>query len=163
MGINSSGGRSPKPTHLKIIEGEKNKNRINKNEPKPRPVAPNCPKHLDKVARAEWNRMAPLLEKLGILTEIDGTAFAAYCQLYSRWIAIEKELRNSKLLMLKHTIDGAGNEHIEAKANPLEVMARQTLQQIRSYCMEFGMTPSSRSRMTIVGKEEDDEFEGLLT
>ena len=98
-------GRKPIPTKLKLHRGEKNKDRINTNEPDPGPGSPECPHHLDGVAQEEWKRAAPILEKMGILTKIDRTIFAGYCQLYSRWIAIEKELKESKLLMLMRGID----------------------------------------------------------
>lgn len=145
-------GRKRLPTALHIINGNPSKldlkDRLAK-EPKPQKTAPECPDHLDGVARKEWNRMAPILERLGLLTEIDGAAFAAYCQLYSRWVRIEKNLYKKKL-----TVDD--------KQHPLLVASRQTLQLMRSYCTEFGLTPSARGRMITPGEEEDDDFGNIL-
>lgn len=125
------------------------------NEPDPGPGTPECPQHLDEVARGEWNRAAPILNRMGVLTEIDRTIFAGYCQLYSRWVTIEGELAKSNLLIIKHTVDGAGIEHEEPKQNPLVIMARQTLHEIRSFCSEFGMTATSRGRISVAGKPKD--------
>lgn len=119
-------------------------------EPKPRKKIPHCPKHLDKWAKAEWKRMAPILLRLGVLTEADGTALAAYCQLYSRWVQLENRIQN------------VGDFMLEDKQHPLIVASRQTLQLLRSFCTEFGMTPSARGRMVAPGEKEDDDFSGIL-
>ncbi len=82
-------GRKPKPTNLKILHGNPGKRPLNLNEPKPMKVVPTCPPHLMPDAKAEWERMSDKLYSLGLLTEIDGTAFAIYCQTYGRWIEAE--------------------------------------------------------------------------
>ena len=157
------GGRKAKPTALKLLQGNPGKRKINKKEPKPDNSIPFMPEHLDEDAKAEWDRVTPILERIGVLTEIDGSMLAGYCQLYSNWVAIqaEKKAPEFRLLMLKVTVDGAGNEHIEAKQNPLLIMERQTLQMIRAFCSEFGMTPSSRARLQVPGKEEKSPWEEL--
>jgi P27 family predicted phage terminase small subunit len=153
-----------KPTALKLIEGEKNKDRINKNEPKPRPISPMVPSHLDPVARREWKRLAPMFGRLGILTEIDGASFAGYCIAHSTLVRINRALKDCgyKMLAEKHTVDGAGNEHLEVKANPLIVQQRLALMAIRGFCTEFGMSPSSRGKISVPGAGEDGAFENLL-
>jgi P27 family predicted phage terminase small subunit len=46
---------------------------------------------------------------------------------------------------------------------PEVAIAKQSLDQVRAFCSEFGMSPSSRSRMSLPGdKEEDKAFEDLL-
>src|SRR5262249_37411259 len=72
-------GRRPKPTHLKLLQGNPGKRPYNANEPKPAPQVPSPPEHLTEVALKEWNRLAELLGRIGLLTAIDRTAFAAYC------------------------------------------------------------------------------------
>ena len=78
-------GRKPTPTAIKELEGNPGKRKLNENEPKPEKKAPSCPKWLDKEARKEWHRLAKKMEAIGILTEVDMAAFAAYCQSYARW------------------------------------------------------------------------------
>ena len=36
-------------------------------------------------AKKEWERLAELMNQMGVLTEVDMAAFAAYCQSYARW------------------------------------------------------------------------------
>ena len=78
-------GRKPKPTAVKLLEGNPGKRGLNAGEPKPEKKAPRCPAWLEAEAKKEWKRMAKQMERLGILTEIDMAAFAGYCQAYARW------------------------------------------------------------------------------
>lgn len=83
-------GRKPKPTAVKVLEGNPGKRSLNTGEPKPEKKAPRCPAWLEDEAKKEWKRMAKQLEHLGILTEIDMAAFAGYCQAYARWKEAEE-------------------------------------------------------------------------
>ncbi len=84
----------PRPQPSKVIDlkgGRKHTHREgNKNEPTPEAKAPPMPKDLDAVAQTEWKRMAPILERLGVLTEIDHGMFEAMCISYAEWIKYTK-------------------------------------------------------------------------
>ena len=77
-------GRKPKPTALKVLEGNPGGRPLNPNEPKPAKKAPRCPSWLEDEAKKEWKRMGKTLEQMGLLTEMDMAAFAGYCQAYAR-------------------------------------------------------------------------------
>ncbi len=83
-------GRKPKPTRLKLIEGNPGKRPINGREPKPPGSLPSCPAHLSATAKTEWKRLARSLNRIGMLTEIDRAAMAAYCQAYGGPSAIRR-------------------------------------------------------------------------
>ncbi len=184
-------GRKPKPTKLKLLQGNAGHRKIKKNEPKPDNVLPECPPFLDVIAKREWKRFSKVLNDLGLLTEVDGTAFASYCQLYSTLVQIQRDMKIQKkelamvraelkkrgdekslerlsrlpvsaLTVYDYTIDPQGNEHLKQSQNQLIIMARQTFQLIRSFCTEFGMTPSSRGRIQIPEKPKKDEAEDFL-
>ena len=78
-------GRKPKPTALKKLEGNPGKRKMNTKEPVPGKGMPDCPKWLLPEAKEEWKRLCQKLSEMGVLTEIDMAAFAAYCQSYARW------------------------------------------------------------------------------
>ena len=46
-------GRKPKPTALKVLEGNPGKRPLNENEPKPENKAPRCPSWLEQEAKNE--------------------------------------------------------------------------------------------------------------
>ena len=78
-------GRKPKPTALKKLEGNPGKRKMNTKEPVPGKGMPDCPKWLLPEAKEEWKRLCQKLSDMGVLTEVDMAAFAAYCQSYARW------------------------------------------------------------------------------
>lgn len=152
-------GRKPKPSHLKEVEGNPGKRPLNENEPRPRPVAPACPRWLPPEAKKEWKRVAPILKRLGLLTEIDGDALMAYCWAVHRFKHAARMLLPGEDGKYKDIVT-TPNGHYQA--NPYVTMANQALKEMRAFQTEFGMTPSSRSRITLPGLEEDDEMEALL-
>lgn len=142
-------GPAPEPTHLKVIKGNPGKRPLPKNEPKPRPVPPEMPAHLNGPAKKEWQRVVPILDRLGILSEVDGAALAGYCQCYARWAQCEKRLEKKGLTFT--TPSGYVQQRPEVS------MAQKYLQLVKAFCAEFGLTPSSRSRIELPDPDEDDD------
>jgi P27 family predicted phage terminase small subunit len=132
-------GRKPKPTALKVIEGNPGKRRINKEEPRPPADAVKCPTWLLPAAKREWKRMAPAMEQLGILTNADISAFAGYCQAYARW-------REAEEFITQHgSIFKTPSGYVQQV--PQVSIAQQNLKIMQSFCTEFGLTPASRARI----------------
>lgn len=155
------------PTALNALRGNPGKRPGNPNEPRPQAIEPDMPTFLDPIGRREWRRVAPMLLRTGLLTEVDGAALAGYCDCYSTITRLNKALRRAKYRMLadktsfleqKDKDNGRANElmTVEAKINPLLIAKRNTWQVLRFFCQEFGMTPSSRGRMSVQGGEEDE-------
>jgi len=153
----------PKPTQLKALEGNRGKRPLPENEPNPYPMAPDCPEYLDEFSKEAWNRLSPMLEKLGLLTEADGDEFATLCQVIGRLKAIRLEINKPevKILMLTYNVDSYGNEKVSAKINPLFVEERQLQGQLRQFASEFGLTPRGRVGLS-VGKSKGDEGGELI-
>lgn len=145
-------GRPRKPTILKIIQGNPGKRPLPKNEPSPRPpskseLAP--PEVLDLDAKKEWNRIAPELDRMGLLTKLDRTILAAYCDNYSRWIKAAKELKATGL-----TVEGAKGGEI---TSPFIKIVRDAQAACHRFAVEFGFTPASRTRIAAPEKDPGDE------
>src|SRR5579863_218626 len=93
-------GRPPLPTSLKLLRGNPGKRRLNAAEPRPEvPAKPlRLPRHLrellsDDVARAEWRRVAALLQKTRVLAAEDMVCLAIYCLNVSRLAKAEVEIK----------------------------------------------------------------------
>ena len=156
-------GRKPKPTNLKRLEGNPGRRPLNKNEPKPIPIAPECPEWLSNKAKEEWARAAPVLERLGLLTELDRAVFAGYCQNYGKWVEAEKFLKEKGTTYAYPRKDKDGNTiSLYIAPYPQVAIARQCMELIIKLCAEFGMTPSSRGRMSLPGEDTEDPLEKLL-
>src|SRR4028118_160014 len=82
MGTRGPAGQS---TKTKLLNGNPGKRPVTQNVPQPDPTPPECPAWLDEVAQEHWAKLSPELIRLGLLTSIDGDAFAAYCQAYAEF------------------------------------------------------------------------------
>ncbi len=149
-------GRKPKPTAVKVLEGNPGKRSLNTAEPKPEKKAPRCPSWLEDEAKKEWKRMSKQLEQLGILTEIDMAAFAGYCQAYARWKEAEEFITQHGTIV--KTPSGYWQQV------PQVSIAQTYLKIMNKFCEQFGLTPSARSRIVADTSEdkESDEMELLL-
>ena len=130
-------GRKPKPAAVKALTGNPGKRPIPK-EPKVEPGLPSCPSHLSGPARTEWKRLAPELDKLGLLRRIDRAAFAAYCEAYATWVEAKKLIKAHGLIYAREGL---------LKKNPAVDIARDAMVQIRHFAEQFGLTPASRSKV----------------
>ena len=139
-------GRKPKPTALKVLEGNPGHRPLNKKEPMPKGKLPRCPEWLEDDAKKEWK-----------LTEIDRAAFAGYCQAYARWKGAEE-------FITQHG-DMVRTPNGYLQQVPQVSIAQTNLKIMLKFCEQFGLTPSARSRM--IGEEtssdrEVDEMELIL-
>ena len=146
-------GRKPKPTLLKTLEGNPGKRPLNDREPVPPDGIPDCPDFLTDEARAEWFRTAKVLKEMQLLTLADRAALAAYCTAYGRWVEAEKQVQKYG------TIVKSPNKGFPMKS-PYLTVADQALESMRKLMVEFGLTPSSRSRIKVPGnRDATDEFD----
>ncbi len=139
--VSSRAGRKPKPSGIRLLEGNPGKRPINASEPKPEIKIPSCPKFLSTEARAEWKRIVPELKTLGLISEIDRAALAAYCQAWGTFA--DAHIKLKKTGPLYKTPGGC------LVQSPLLGVANTALKHMRAYLVEFGMTPSSRSRLSV--------------
>ncbi|HMR01748.1 MAG TPA: phage terminase small subunit P27 family [Candidatus Competibacter phosphatis] len=150
------GGRPPKPTKLKELAGNPGKRALNKAEPKPAGKRPACPRHIQGEAKKEWNRITKQLLTLGLLTEVDRAALAAYCQCWARWVEAEEEMRRLDFRMITQTDSGY------PVVSPWMGIANTAMKQMLRYLTEFGMTPAARSRVTVATEQDADPYEEFL-
>jgi len=157
--------RAYKPTKLKVLEGNRGRRPLPEKEPVPSPVLPPCPDDLDDDAKSTWGRLAPIVCKLGLLTEPDGDNFAIVCQIRSRLRAIHQYIKkeNPSLVQETQKADPDGGVRVEYKPSPYVVMEKQYYQLFRLAAAEFGLSPRSRVGLS-VGKDSDsDEMADLLS
>ncbi|MCE9635850.1 MAG: phage terminase small subunit P27 family [Planctomycetes bacterium] len=135
------GGRRPKPTALKVLAGNAGHRPLNKGEPRPRPLLPKCPPVLQGEAKAEWRRMGKKLHALGLLSEIDGAALTTYCLTWARLVDAEGKLRQHGAVVI--------SPNGFPVQSPYLAVATKATEQLVRILVEFGMTPSSRSRIQL--------------
>ena len=134
-------GRKPTPTSLKLLQGNPGRRPIRGDEPKPPASQPTCPAHLSPTAKAEWKRLAQSLNAIGLLTQVDRAALAAYCQCYGRWVEAERKLAETPVILKTPAGYVQPSPWLSISTKQLELMAK--------FMAEIGLTPSSRSRLAI--------------
>ena len=134
-------GRKPKPTALKLIEGNPGKRPINGREPKPPASVPTCPAHLSASAKAEWKRLARTLNEIGLLTQIDRSVLAAYCQAYGRWVEAERRLAETPPILKTP----AGYVQI----SPWITISNKQVELMTRLMGELGLSPTARARLSV--------------
>ena len=146
-------GRKPKPVVLRVIHGSAAVERANAELPRPRRVLPRCPSHLTGEAEKCWHRLARELYDAGLLASIDRDALTAYCAAYARWRKAEEMLAKTGEVILTNTrsetsedgtVTNSGGNLVQ---NPWLAVSNRALDQMTKLAQEFGMTPSSRSRV----------------
>ena len=150
-------GPKPKPTNLRLLQGNPGKRPPNKREPKPGNGAIKMPPDLDNLAKKEWQRTAPILKKLGLLTVIDHATFEAYCKTYSQWVRYTAAGAKSPVVKMK------AKTGIEYPAiNPFVTLADKALKHLKGLAAELGLTPSSRSRINADQLEMPDDLDEFM-
>jgi P27 family predicted phage terminase small subunit len=135
-------GPAPKPTAIKRLQGNPGKRALNEREPQLEPGIPACPDHLDATARKEWDRVSKLLVGMKVLTEADYIALGNLCQAYSTLITAQRQLNKSGILYK------ASSGYVQQSPLLGIITAQTTI--VNKLLAEFGLTPSSRTRVAIV-------------
>ncbi len=150
MPAHGKGGRPKKPDEVKKLQGTYRGDRSSNSQPA-FTGTPLLPRWLDGRARLEWQRVAPQLRKLGMLTEADLAMFAAYCQAFGDYVDLTVRLGNMEATVMV-------TEKGYAMARPEVAQRRAAYQQMRECAREFGFTPASRTaiRLQIESEQEPD-------
>lgn len=124
---------------------------------------PAVPPHLSDEAKVEWGRMANELHELGLLTRLDRATLAAYCQAYSDWVDAEGKLRQFGTVikspvrtLVKKKKDGSETTETTGgypMQSPYLAIRNKALELMHKFAVEFGLSPSSRSRVNTDGKK----------
>lgn len=147
-------GPQPKPTLLKLIQGNPGKRPLNMADGvNPEVAIPDPPRHLNKEARKEWKRVSAELYSLGLISRLDRAALTLYCQAWGQ------------LVMLEESLNRKVQQRVDANEDPsralyfvtdkgyegqtvLVQMINTLRSQVSTFLKAFGMDPSSRSRVT---------------
>lgn len=142
--------RPPKPTALKVIEGNRGKRATNKQEPDPTYLIDlDPPEWLHASAAKVWREVAPKLAVAKLLTEVDVQTLAMGC------IALDQYRRaaakaDDNLVKSKIVLDDEGKpveagEHI----NPWTMVQSMAFKQAMAVLQQFGMSPAARTRIAV--------------
>ena len=144
----------PIPTAIKELRGNPGKRALNDAEPEPDKLMklPEPPSYIGEYGAREWNRVGPILIKLGLLTEADMQVFEAYCLNVQLMVDARNEIEEKGML-----VTGARGK----VRNPAIAAFSAASTAVRGFAAEFGLTPSARSRIKLP-TSDDNPLAGLM-
>lgn len=171
-GTSNSGGRNKKANHLHVLTGTFRADRHGDHEtPDPPKGKPEPPSKLSGVALAEWDRMVARLEQTGALSVVDDAAIYQYALIFAETEQVRLDNLETRRLSeaLKKSIKKLdGRELVDAIEQIVKLqflLAKETQQlrqghlAVRQFLIEFGMTPSARSRVKLPPKKNESKVD----
>jgi P27 family predicted phage terminase small subunit len=147
-------GRPPKPTRLKILQGNPGKRPLNRAEPQPELGVPTRPEWLSPEAKREWSRVVPELARLGLIARIDRALIAAYCVAWGNYVEALADIKEHG----KYFVTDRGYEG----PRPSVGIAAKAVEQMLQLSARFGLTPSDRGKLHLPEQKPADPFEAFL-
>ena len=114
------------------------------------PLQKTPPNFLDKVAKAEYKRIYPLLEELDIAS-LDLALITMYCQTYSNYIEASKQLVREKVVETERG----------SKLSPYYTIQRDSITAMNQIAPKLGL--SLDSRMKIVTPKKEDKEKDIMS
>ena len=148
--------RTAQPAALKLVKGRGNGTDSGGRKvdapPAFRRIAPDPPEWLSEEAAAEWERVAPGLQRLDLLKEEDRAALAAYCETWAQFVDATRVLQGRTSLTYVSKTTGNPATH------PAVTIRATASKELRAWATHFGLTPSAEAGL---GKGGDDAEEGV--
>lgn len=142
-------GRKPVPTALKILRGNPGKRAISKREPRPERGVPRMPAHLPERAKSAWKSIGPALDRMGVLTTVDAKALELLCDAYAEYRAA-RDVVGAK----GATYESVSDHGTMWRTRPEVAIASDAWRRIATMLREFGMTPSSRTKVQATSADD---------
>lgn len=137
-------GPKPKPTALRLLEGNPGRRPINPYEPKPAAaVAIEPPTDLPEEGAKIWRALSAELARVGLLTQLDLHALHRYCHFLLEYLDAQKKI-DGKLLVTTKWPDGSVRQVLP---NPFLAVRNQAAKNLNTLEQSLGLTPSARARM----------------
>lgn len=135
------GQRGPKPTprNLRILKGSNRPSRMNEKEPIVEIRAPDPPGHLTDNEADKFREVAAKLAKMRVMSDADVDALAVYAINWCRYLDATSKVREMGLIVQ--------SPKKFPMQNPYLAVSRQSEKTCVSILTEFGLTPSSRTKV----------------
>jgi len=172
-----------KVTSIRKLEGNRGRRPLPDDEPTPEKKMPDKSSAIDTQASRTWKKLAPIMLRLGLLTEVDGDSFSLLCQWQSRLCSFQKEYKQNtgrmnrirkdlrlidetmgKAEIKKETRDKLDElSELHSRQEYLLKEERMYANLYRQYAQEFGLTPKGRVGLSVSTDAGTPEGADLLS
>lgn len=112
-----------------------------------------CPSWLDDTAREEFQRVATELKELDLISNIDVTVLAIYCDAYSNYVQLTQAIQTNGAIQYYTNTKGEENKVVSA-----EVMAQNKyIDTIMKCSSKMGLSISDRLKLVIPDNDTGKE------
>lgn len=108
------------------------------------PGLPPCPDHLQGAAREAWERFSQELSECGIGSQVDGAALELLCEAYAAHVEAAAKVAKLGAVWIEKAEPG---KLPRFAYSPYWVIQKNEHKKLVTLLAEFGMTPSSRTRV----------------
>ncbi|MDZ4779844.1 MAG: phage terminase small subunit P27 family [Planctomycetia bacterium] len=117
---------------------------------------PPCPERLQGAAREAWERFSQELADCGVGTQLDSAALELLCESYAAHVEAAAQVSKLGAVWVERQEPG---KLPKFTYSPYWVIQKNEHKKLVTLLTEFGMTPSSRSRVQAAPKSDAlDEF-----
>lgn len=146
------GGVKPKPTYMRVLEGNASNRPLNQHEPKPKEPLTDPPESLSDRQKEIWRRALGQAPP-ELLKSVDESVFKVWVIAYDFHDQANTMVNKAGVFM--KTKNGVPIQ------NPwMAVVNRQSLIMMRA-AAEMGFTPSARSRVKVESSQTSNKFSAL--
>jgi P27 family predicted phage terminase small subunit len=152
-------GRPRKPLKVRQQEGDRRKIGAKKlqalidAEPRTQSGLPECPEHLNGLARETWDRWSEQLSIMELDRRPDAEMLEGACVAYARAVRADAEIQRDGITIKTYReIDGEA-VLTGIAPHPAVRISSEAWKQVKSFCTEFGFSPASRAKLA-VGKQQ---------
>ena len=114
-----------------------------------------APRWLPDEGQTLWRSLRGELVSLGLLTEVDEAAFNLMCFHYALALKAGLQMMQDGLTVLSGMTG-------DMRKHPASQIWRENSQMFQRYAVEFGLTPSSRSKIKVERQQEQSLAEMLF-
>jgi P27 family predicted phage terminase small subunit len=118
--------------------------------------APIMPSGLEGIAVETWERVSPIIAKMGVLTEADWMSLQLLCESYGEYVQACETIKTEGRYISQ--VNKNGSEY--QTEHPAVKSRSRCWKEVIELCRQFGMTPASRTGLH-VGKPEEGGMSAL--
>lgn len=168
-------GPAPLPGNVHLLRGNASKKPLGTlfDEFRPEVDIPDAPPWIWADAKKEWNRITPELKRYGLVSKLDRAALVLYCQAWGEYAWAKKKFGDAMKEAEKGRIAAekkgevwkGGDGFMVPTPNgsfaysPYWVMAKRAGEEVKTYLQAFGLSPSSRARVTTSDNRQGSLFD----
>jgi P27 family predicted phage terminase small subunit len=114
------------------------------------------PEELTGDALREWNRLIPMLDKMGRIHNVDLGVLSVYCQAWASWLDCQRFLAKQGPTYVVKDKDG----RLKFVGQfPQVAIANRAALQLKALANDLGLSPSGRARLLV--QKEIQQFDEL--